>query len=372
MNPITFINNINTWIKTSYSMSDEALASYRIVYCLLVFFLIGLPNYSWVANHPAFIYDPPSYSLATFFHTFPSSLFLKSLSILILLLFVFLLFGCYTKWVSVSLSISMIIGQSFAFSFGKIDHNILYVLLPLMMAFSGWGNCYSIDELRRKKASSRPWMVTIVALVVGFAMFTAGVPKLLHGWLDVSTQATHGYFITKYYSNSELALLAPFFKSIDNTLFWETFDYLAVVFELGFLAAVLKPSLFRFFIFLALCFHCINGLMINVFFIGNNVVYLLFLKKDTFQSIQFFIKTYFIKFINLKSFLIFTIIGTLILLYVQSFDSFNELLMAPSVFKLVISFFTSEENLITAGLISIIGLAIGMYSCWSFIKKRIH
>ncbi len=365
------IDRLNAWVNQAFYMSNKTLATYRILYCIAVIFIIGIPNYSWIANHPTYIYNPPSYSIAAFFQGFPGFIFLETLSLSIIVLYLFLLFGFYTRLVSILLTIFMIIGQSFAFSFGKIDHNILFVILPLMMAFSAWGNHYSIDHIRGKEYSSNPWIITIIALVIGFAMFTAGVPKLLHGWLDVSSQATQSYVIKKYYSGAELALWAPYLMNLSSEVFWESLDYLAVVFEIGFLVVVFKPTIFRVFIFLALCFHFFNGLMLDVFFIGNNVVYLLFLKRGTFHSAQSFIEGRLLWMITLKNLILSIIIGVGVHFYIQYNFALSELVMTPSILKLTISFFTEKEALVTAILISIIALTIGICGFLSIVKEKI-
>ncbi len=365
-------NKINAWVKTAFYLNNKELSIFRILYCSLTIFIIGIPNYSWLGNHPAIIFNPPKYSIAALFHDFPSAFFFELLSLALVICFILLLFGLYTKTVSLLLSFLMLFGQSFMFSFGKIDHNILFVLLPMLLAFSGWGNYYSIDNIRKKHLPSGTWLITIVALTVGFAMFTAGVPKYLHGWLDVSTQATQGYFIKKYYSIAEPALIAPLLIKIKSAVFWESLDYLAVIFELFFLVAVFKPGVFRFFIFLALWFHFINGVMINVFFVSNYLVYLLFLPRSFYRSLQRFLDngswSNQFNYINL---FIALILGLVFYFCIVFNFPFGDLIMLPSILKALFMIFTEKVELFTSLLLALTGIGIGTYCCVSYLREKI-
>jgi hypothetical protein len=179
------------------------------------------------------------------------------------------------------LVILQIVGQSFAFSFGKIDHNILFIILPLLLVFSGWekypGQARAEETSDEQKVHAGNFSIFIVALFLGFAMFTAGVQKVIGGWLTVSESATRGHFLINYYTFNRQALLANFFLNIEYTLLWKLIDILVVILEVGFFFAVFKSNWFRFFVGLAIVFHVCTFLIFNISFTSHFPIYLLFI-----------------------------------------------------------------------------------------------
>jgi hypothetical protein len=118
--------------------------------------------------------------------------------------------------------------------------------------------------------------VTLLLLLLGFAMFTAGFAKILGGWLDPETQAAYGHVIKHYVVRGRTDLLAPLAFRMDSRVFWEVQDYATVLFETGFLAAVAFPRLARVFAGLAVLFHFGVMLSLNIAFAFNLVVYAAF------------------------------------------------------------------------------------------------
>ena len=275
------------WIFDSFQVTPEGLALYRI--CFAAYFLLfGVPSFVWIGDNPAAFYDPPI-SLAYFFNSFPSYAVLQALSTLICLLFIMLFFGYHTRFVSVLLTISLIIANSFRYSFGKIDHEILPVIVPLVMSFSAWGSRCSVDAvLETTTAQGQPqapqaptWPITLVALCISVGFLSAGLPKLFR-WIDfnLSTHGVHAWVIQSFFMREHPTLLLPVFAKVTNPYFWEALDMLAVAFELGFAVALLIPHLFRAYIGFAIVFHFLNHLMLNIPFVEYISVYMLFLNWD--------------------------------------------------------------------------------------------
>jgi hypothetical protein len=72
-------------------------------------------------------------------------------------------------------------------------------------------------------------------------------------------------------------MLAPFFASLTSPWIWELLDVAAVVFELGFIVAlVVGPRAFTAWIALAVLFHFNNYLMLNISFLVHLPLYLAF------------------------------------------------------------------------------------------------
>lgn len=259
-------------------MRAEAMGLYRILFALYLL-IWGVPNFEWIADSPDAFFNPPTYSLAALLTGFPPYWFLQGLSLLIVVLTLLLLFGWYTRWVSIGLCIAIVIGKSFSFSYGLIGQDLIVWLVPLLMSFGNWGSMYSIDAKQGRVTSTNnsPWPITMMALLLGFGMFSAGLPKLLGGWLDVGTQATRGHLFTQYYVIGNLKLFSSWAINLTNPVFWEAMDWGAVFFEMLFLAAVIRPRWFRLWLLLAIGFHTVTFLIFNISFHFQYIVYLLFI-----------------------------------------------------------------------------------------------
>lgn len=266
------------WAEEEYRLPFGSLALFRISYALYVLLIIGVPPFRWIGGKPDLFFDPPIYSVPYLFDGFPDPLFFWVLDLLIVLLFVFLLFGFKTRWTSWLLSLALFTGFSWSYAYGKINHDTLLIsLVPLVMGFSDWGDYLSLDSRHASSKRERYWPVAMLALLLGFAMFSAGLPKLLSGWLVPSTHAVQGYTMRQYYDFFATSMLTPFMLTFDHPVFWELLDYGAVFLEIGFLLAVVRQPVFRFFVMLVVVFHLANCMMLNIEFSRNTTLYLLFI-----------------------------------------------------------------------------------------------
>ena len=282
----SFLQRLDSWIANEYRLPAGALGIFRVFYAGYILFVVGPPQFRWIAHQPSFFFDPPTYSLANLADHLPSIYFFFVLDLLVVGLLVLLLFGFRARIISLLLGATLVVGFSFYHSFGKINHDtIMIVVTPLLMAFSGWGSYYSVNLAGPQCGSAEEiyWPVTTLALILGFAMFSAGFPKLFsdgsfqNAWLDTYTQAVKGYAITHHHSDLAGDLLAPIMLERGEDFWWEALDYTAVIFEVGFLLAVLSSVWFRFFIIVAVFFHFMNGLLLSISFVNNIALYLLFI-----------------------------------------------------------------------------------------------
>ena len=273
-------DRIDHWIFEEYRLPSRALSLFRIAYALFVLLMLGVPPFRWIGGKPDIFFDPQKYGFVNlFFDGFPPAAFFWGLDVAVTLLFVSLLFGFRTRWTSGLLALGLFVGFSWSYAYGKINHDtILMALVPLVMGFSGWGAHFSLDQRQSPgPIRERYWPVALLALLLGFAMFAAGMPKLLSGWLDPTTQAVQSYTIRQHYDFFADQLLTPVMMHYNNPLFWESLDYGAVLFEVGFLVAVARQSWLRGFVALAVVFHLANTLMLNIDFSRNIALYLLFI-----------------------------------------------------------------------------------------------
>jgi uncharacterized membrane protein YphA (DoxX/SURF4 family) len=268
----------NQWVFESYALPAEHLGLYRIFYASFMLFLVGIPGYAWISAFPDAFFHPPL-GVARLFSGFPPPYVLHLFSVTLVVLFLALLFGYRTRAASVLITLVALVANSFDYSFGKINHTVLIWILPLVMSFSNWGAAYSVDANRDDPPSPvrvEAWPITLMSVLLGFAMFSAGLPKLMSGWLDLGTRAVKEKLLYQVYVNNRHEFLADFFVSLESAPFWELMDWATVVFELGFLAAVISPSVFRLFTGAAVIFHTTSLLMLNIGFMFHVIVYLLF------------------------------------------------------------------------------------------------
>ncbi|CAN5827784.1 hypothetical protein BH23ACT10_BH23ACT10_17550 [soil metagenome] len=154
------------------------------------------------------------------------------------------------------------------------------------MAFSNWGEAYSLDaRAGRRGEGASGWPIALLALLLAFAMFTAAVPKVWGGWLDPSSQAVRGHLLQRFHAVGIDDYLAPMLVSAElPVVAWELLDYAAVLFETTFLAAVLRPRVFRWWLALAIVFHLTNLLVLNISFTSNLFLYMLFVDPRVLTS----------------------------------------------------------------------------------------
>ena len=272
----------DSWIE-AFRISPEGLALFRICFAggFLLFFV---KQYVWINQFPQGFFHPPAASPGVLLGGFPSYGVLLALSLAGCVLLIALMFGYRTRVVSILLAVVWILGDNLNYSFGKIDHAIMFPLVPLVMAFSSWGAHYSIDAYRRGSSEIRErgsWTVAAVACLLGAGFLTAGFPKLL-GWIDfdLATQGVRGWLYQGYHITGREDYLASFFMGIENPYFWEALDIAAVVFEVGCFVALLWPPIFKVFVFFAVFFHLSNYLMLNIAFTNLMWTYMLFISWD--------------------------------------------------------------------------------------------
>jgi len=270
-----WIRWIDLWIFASYDVRLIDLAVYRILYASYVL-LTCLPVAMWLPHAPRAFFSPPL-SLAALFSTFPPAWLLVTLNVLLAFFLSLLLIGWYTRVASVATSLALLVLESWAYSLGKIDHDILLVITPLVLACSGWGDAVSLDALQRpvrdRNTPRGSWPLALLALLIGSAMFIAGWIKVSSGWLAASTRSTYGHLLYNFFVMGRSTWLAERSLGIDSFWLWKSADWFTVVLELGFICAMFRKQTMRIFIALACLFHCGVWLLFNIVFAPNVIVY---------------------------------------------------------------------------------------------------
>lgn len=270
-----------------YQLSTESLSIFRIFFCLFSLFIIGIHNFTWLGPASDLFFDPVL-GLSSLFSGFPSNYFFTILSLILILLFCLLLFGIYTTVSSYLITITLIVGNSFKYSLGKIDHDILFVLCPALLAISGWGNHYTLFKRRDALVTINFPAVQIIAILLAFGMSTSALIKLWTGWLDFDVWAVKGMLVSRYYTTDHPPLLIETLLHIDSVVLWKAMDYAIVLIEGAMMITLFIPRLFRLNITFLIVFHLVNSLVIHIPFISLLPCYLLFLDWEGLKRSDYF------------------------------------------------------------------------------------
>lgn len=273
---VAVFTRVDDWLHGG-DFTRTSLGVQRIVFATVA--LMTLPNFRWVSEFPGSMFRGP-FGPFRFIQDPPPEVLLVALEVLLSVALVAVLVGWRTRSASFLVSILFIVGNGFTYSFGKIDHNVLFVLMAVPLALAGWGDRLSVDAASAR-ASGRvepthlatQWPLRLFALLVGLAFFTGALPKLLTGWLEPGTQAVRGTLFRQFYTHERQELLAPYFLGFDSVVFWELLDIATVVLEAGLLIALLWWRGARIGLAVACLFHVGVLAMMNIAFFTNVVVY---------------------------------------------------------------------------------------------------
>lgn len=264
------------WLdRGDYSFADISI--FRIVYAVVT--AAFMPSYSWISRFDDAFFRPPPGPIALL-DSFPGAILLNTLDGLIVVAVFFVLVGLFTRTSSIILSILLLTGEGLAYSFGKIDHSILFVLAPLFMASAGWGNRFSLDSARKADrfgGEAPQWILRTFALVIGAAFTTGALPKIHGGWLDWSTQATYAYQVQRVVRGRSEWLATPL-STLDVPVLWEMLDWATIALELGLIFLLVTWPTWRFGLAMATFFHLGVLLSLNIDFWMNVVAYGAFVK----------------------------------------------------------------------------------------------
>ncbi len=280
--------SIQAWLEHQFTISDTGLAWCRVFYALAVLFVV-VPEYvkhsDWITTLPDVLYYPPPGPMMLLDGFFPASV-VYGLIALIIVSSLALLVGIRARSAALLLGVALLAFDGNLYSVGKIDHGrVLLSWFPVVMAWSSWGNRLRLFSRDAEPVSHTSWPYKLFALILAFGLFTAGLPKLLGGWLSLDTQASYAKFAANYHGLGRHELLAPFLIARqDWTLFWEVQDWSTVCFEVGFLWSICRTRLFRFFIALAVLFHCGVMLVMNIIFPEQLLLYVMFWDWSRFEN----------------------------------------------------------------------------------------
>ncbi|QEO13520.1 hypothetical protein FLP10_03140 [Agromyces intestinalis] len=188
--------------------------------------------------------------------------------------------GWRTRAAGLTFAVIETILSGYRYSTGKIDHDILlYTVVPAVMSFSAWGDRLSIDSLirpRRARADASAIAVSLVAVATAVEFATSGIAKAATGWLDPTSSAVEAW-ARQYEQSSSLRAVGETLLASDSLLLWKSFDVATVVFELGFLVAIVSRRVTRWYVLGAVGFHLGILLVLGIDFSKLTLVYLILL-----------------------------------------------------------------------------------------------
>lgn len=267
--------SVDHFIFTEYSTNKSSLGIYRILFATCILF-VYLPQHLWISRFPDSFFTPPLGPTAILFTGFPGLWFFRTLNLLEIIATIFLLIGCRTRLASLCLALLLFAGNCWAFSFGKINHDILMILAPLVMAFSTWGRAYSIDASKTEasmESRGDAWPIALLALLTAFGMMNAAVPKAASGWLNPHSHAVLAHILKNTFVTGRSSWIATKLMGIHSGLFWESLDYATVALEASFLLLVGRRRTFRVACAAACFFHLGIALTMDIAYWPNLLVY---------------------------------------------------------------------------------------------------
>lgn len=167
------------------------------------------------------------------------------------------------------------LGYGFQFSTGKVDSNIVELLLPLVLAFEAGRQRDLANSNNGRRVRFQP-AVFVWAWVVASLLVTAALPKLIGGWLDPSVSATRQYFLHTYHEIHRAAFLQPLALRLDIPVVWKGLDYFTLLAEGVFLIAPFQRRWMQWGSVLMMCLHVGILLVLNIPSVGFFLVYLVF------------------------------------------------------------------------------------------------
>ena len=241
---------------------------------------MAVPAHGWLTHVPHAFFNPPP-GLPAFATGIPAAGIVIAANLLRATALIALLFGWRTRIASLVVAALTIALDAWAFSLGKIDHTILVAVAPLVLAFSGWGDMHSLDARRLAQQGIRrdlndtsgSWALTMFAVIIAFAMATAGWGKIVTGWFDPAVHSTYGYLVSDYYVGGNPTPVGGVLMHIDSPLFWEGMDWAAACLEFGFIFSIVNARLFKTFCAVAALFHLSVWLMFGIDFSVNMLAY---------------------------------------------------------------------------------------------------
>jgi uncharacterized membrane protein YphA (DoxX/SURF4 family) len=267
---------LDHWIFESYSVTPRSLGVARILVASYLV-LYRASDLRWMTSLPDTFFRPPAGPLRLV-GGIPASADLTAVSIALSIATVALLVGYHTRVASCLAGLLLFVVDGLTYSFGHVHHSATYLAAVLViMSASNWGASYSVDARGGRSDARCPgWPIALAAMLLGFLMLTAALPKIASGWLDPSTLAVRSHVVHYHFVAPRDGLLGTLPLRIGSVPVWKPLDYLTVFFEIGFAVAIFSPRWMRLFCAAAVLFHFAIFLAFGIDFTASIVAYAIF------------------------------------------------------------------------------------------------
>lgn len=268
---MTITSRFDRWVNDG-PFRPADLGIYRILYALSA--LLVVPKITWLDSFPQFMFHAPPGPLQLF-TAIPPHHMLVALELLRTASLILLGLGLWTRYASIATAVMLTLTYGLTFSVGKIDHVILIVLAPLVLAFANWGERYSLDAYRRTTPTppQPQWPLRLLALLIGWGFFMAALTKAATGWLSLSVEASRAYFVIGYTTEGRTDWLAHWVAAHDIGAVWHLGDWMTVILEASMLIALPSWRAFRATLAVATIFHLGVLLVMDISFYSSVITY---------------------------------------------------------------------------------------------------
>ena len=269
---------------TSTEQDTLKLAQLRVVLGLSAIALSMRP-FTWIAEAPRALFDPPLLSIANLVGAFPPAWSFYALQGVLIILLVCFTVGFHARKAALGAFLISVFTTSFYYSFGKIDHMFMGTLAFACLAFT---NCSTVLAIRPDKTLPRKiqdYSLAIFAIALAFGFITAGIPKA-SAWLDLdlSTSGARGWALGASLLAEKDSFLVHSLKNFPPLL-TEIIDYSVVTIELsGLVFLLIGRRAFRLWLWVLCIFHLMNLLFLNIPFTQHTQAYAIFLITPLFNA----------------------------------------------------------------------------------------
>lgn len=254
-----------------FKQVNKGLPIYRIVFVLYIIITV-LPRYLWIDNYPDTFFLP-RVGVTLFFTEFPDQVFFYLLNFGLITSLISLFVGYKTIYASLGVAFLLFTGNAWEYSFGKVNHDILILLIPLLLASSNWGSTLST---KTNLSKTRVWPIATFALLTALAMLSAAIPKILSGWLDPSSSPLTGHLVRNYFVVGRETMLGTYLLNDHNFFVLKFLEYSTVFIESAFILTLFSLRYFRLTCALACLFHFGVQLTMGIAFTTNIIAYAMF------------------------------------------------------------------------------------------------
>jgi hypothetical protein len=244
---------------------ESFYAIIRVIFCCLLLFLQPPQDISELSNIDPDAWTPPIGPFLVF-DSPPTDTAVWWIENSIRVLLVFLLVGFLTRFSSITLSTLLLISSGLKFSTGKIDHDILLILLPFFLA-KAWGGRLSVKP--EKYVAPR---LNLLAACVGFFFLSSSLFKLFSGWLHFDSSATANWL--NFYELN-YGFQGPFATTLLEypTFALEALDWVTVILELAVMPLLLFAKTRKLALVLCFTFNIAVMMVFGIDFIKLAIIY---------------------------------------------------------------------------------------------------